>query len=94
MSYFTKQIFASQILRYPRLDTVVMIEEQIKKSKSDKTMREIWKSLPKKVMWQTFKTTVDYLVYSGKILIDKDNTVVWIWNPELMRKIMKQGVEV
>ncbi len=88
-----KMIFKNDVLRYPRLDTVLMIEESIRKSKSGKTMAEIWKSLPKKVMWQTFVTTLDYLTYSGKILIDEDKTIVWIWNPKLLERVKRRGVE-
>lgn len=87
-------IFKSKVLRFPTLDTVLMIEQAARKSYGEKTLTQLWKSLPKKVMWQTFKTTIDYLVYSGKILIDKDNTVIWIWNPRLRKYIEKHGVEI
>lgn len=88
-------IFKSKVLRFPTLDTVLMIEKAARKSYGEKTLTQLWKSLPKKVMWQTFKTTIDYLLYSGKILIDKrDNTVIWIWNPALVEKVKREGVEV
>ena len=45
--------------RYPRLDTVLMVEDALFKHKSDKTLNQIWKSLPKSVMWTTFITIVD-----------------------------------
>lgn len=85
-------IFKSEVLRYPRLDTVLMIENAIREDKGEKTLTQLWKTLPKKVMWQTFKTTIDYLVYSGKVLIDKDKTPIWIWNPKLLEKVKKQGL--
>jgi len=74
--------------RYPRLDTVLMVEGEIHKSRGDKTLHKIWKSLPKQVMWGTFLTIVDYLEYSGKVLIHKDRTVSWIWNPAGVRRIL------
>src|SRR3989344_5558623 len=48
--------------------------------------RKLWESLPKKMMYQTFCVIIDYLLYSGKIAIDKESKVGWIYNPELARK--------
>lgn len=67
--------------RFPRLDTVLMVEKALYKYRSAKTITEIWRLLPKKVMWTTFTTILDYLEYSGKILVEKDKTVTWLWNP-------------
>jgi ABC-type branched-subunit amino acid transport system substrate-binding protein len=78
------------ILRYPRLDTVLMVEEAIQKAKEYPTKAELLRSLPKKMMYQTFNTIIDYLEYSGKIYIDKDGAIVWIWNPKLVQKYMKR----
>jgi len=86
-------VFKGDVLRYPRLDTILMIEEAIYKSKGKRTVRQIWKSLPKKVMWQTFMTALEYLAHSGKILMDEDKTIVWIWNPKLMTRVKREGVE-
>ena len=80
--------------RYPRLDTVLMVEKTLFKYKSDKKLSWIWKHLPKKVMWTTFITIVDYLEHSGKIIVDKDNTIVWIWNPEGIADLKKRGLIV
>jgi len=64
--------------RYPRLDTVLMVEKVLYKFKIDKTLTEIWKLLPKSVMWTTFTTIIDYLEYSGKIHVEEDGTVTWL----------------
>ena len=85
-------IFKHDILRYPKLDTVLMIEKAAKDAKSDLTVRQLWKSLPKKVMWQTYLTTIDYLEYSGKIIIDKDKTVIWIWAPKQIASLKRRGL--
>lgn len=85
--------FEHNISRYPRLDTVLMVEKALYRHRSDKTVSQIWRALPKKVMWRTYLTILDYLIYSGKILIDKDRTVVWIWNPKLMEKVGREGIE-
>lgn len=64
-----------RIDRSPRLDTILMIEAALYKYRSDKTITEIWKLLPKKVMWTTFTAVLRYLEYSGKIIVEKDKTV-------------------
>ena len=86
------QVFKKEVLRFPRLDTVLMIEDAAKNAKSDLTVRQLWLKLPKKVMWQTFQTTLDYLEYSGKILIDKEGFVVWIWDPKGIEELKKKGL--
>lgn len=80
--------------RFPRLDTVLMVEKALFKYKSDKTITAVWKRLPKKVMWTTFLTILDYLEYSGKIHIEADKTVTWLWNPKLSEYVARRGVEV
>ncbi|MCI0527918.1 MAG: hypothetical protein L0Y56_10825, partial [Nitrospira sp.] len=58
-----------EVLHYPRLDTVIMVEETIKKAKEYPTKAELLRSLPKKVMYPTFLLILDYLERSNKIYI-------------------------
>ena len=81
-----------EILHYPRLDTIIMVEETIKKMDDYPTKTELWKALPKKMMYQTFCMIIDYLIESNKIIIGKDGRIVWVWNPELIKKVMKKGL--
>lgn len=74
------------ILRYPRLDTVLMVEEFIKKHDGEFKKRKLWESLPRKMMYQTFCVIINYLLYSGKISIDKEGKIGWIYYSELARK--------
>ncbi|MBI4163936.1 MAG: hypothetical protein HY512_03670, partial [Candidatus Aenigmarchaeota archaeon] len=67
---------SQDILHYPRLDTVIMVEETIKKLDYYPTKTELWKALPKQVMYQTFSMIIDYLEESGKIIIN-NNEIVW-----------------
>ena len=83
-----------KVLRYPRLDTVLMVEKTVYKHRSDKTVTQIWKLLPKKVMWQTYLLILAYLEYSGKIHVEKDKTVTWLWNPKAVEKIKRKGLVV
>jgi hypothetical protein len=90
----TSTIFKYPIDRYPRLDTVLMIEEALYTYKSELTIRQIWEKLPKQVMWQTFLTVLDYLEYSNKIRVENDKTISWIWDPKGVEEIKKKGLIV
>ena len=81
-----------EILHYPRLDTVIMVEETIKRMEDYPTKTELWKALPKKMMYQTFCMIIDYLIESNKIIIGKDGRIVWVWNPELIKRVIKKGL--
>ena len=74
------------ILRYPRLDTMLMVEEFIKENDGEFKKRKLWESLPKKMMYQTFCVIIDYLLYSRKISIDAEGKIGWIYYPEMARK--------
>ena len=80
--------------RSPRLDTILMVEKTLFRYKSDKTVTEIWKSLPKKVMWTTFTTILNYLEYSGKIHVEDDRTVTWLWDPYRIEDLKKKGLVI
>jgi hypothetical protein len=82
-----------QLLHYPRLDTVLMVEEALKKAKEYPSKRQLWLSLPKRVMYQTFNLILEYLKESGKIVI-KDGKIIWIWNPKLVEKYSKSKLVV
>jgi len=74
------------ILRYPRLDTVLMVEEFIKEHDGEFKKRKLWESLPKQMMYQTFCVVIDYLLQSHKISIDSEGKIGWIYYPDEARK--------
>ena len=76
------------ILHYPQLDTVLMVEEYIREHSGEYKKKSLWESLPKKMMYQTYCVIFDYLLDSGKIAKDKEGKVAWIWNPELVKKYL------
>ena len=82
------------VLHYPRLDTVMMIEDKIRKHSGEYTKTGLWRKLPKKVMYQTFSLVLTYLQDSAKISVDRGGKIGWIYNPELARKFMAKGVVV
>ena len=78
----------STVLHYPRLDTVLMVEEFIEEHSGEFKKKKLWQSLPKKTMYQTFCTIFDYLKESSKIAVDREGKICWIWNPELVKKYL------
>ena len=82
---------ATKILHYPRLDSVLMVEKLIYTTSGTYTKKQLWDRLPKKMMYQTFSVVIDYLLYSGKISVDAEGKIGWIWNPSLVRKYLKRN---
>ncbi|MAG21826.1 MAG: hypothetical protein CL943_00780 [Candidatus Diapherotrites archaeon] len=80
----------TQLIRYPRLDTVLMVENFIREHSGEFKKRKLWESLPRKMMYQTYCTTIDYLLESGKIVVDKERKIGWIYNPALVQKYLKR----
>lgn len=74
----------------PRLDTVMMVEDFIEGCSGEFNLGELFRRLPKKMMWRTFKIIMAYLENQNKIVINKDGTVTWIWNPEVVAKYLKR----
>ena len=81
----------TQVIHMPRLDSVLMVEDTIKKLDYYPTKNQLWRALPKSMMWQTFNVILDYLVKSNKIIIDKEGKVVWIFadNPKIKELLAK-----
>ena len=83
----------TQIIHRPRLDTVLMVEDTIKKMEFYPTKNQLWRALPKMVMWQTFNVILDYLIDSHKIIIGKDNRIVWIFDDnDKIKKLLEKSV--
>ena len=83
-------LFQKNILHYPQSDTVLMVEEFIKKHDGEFKKRRLWELLPKKMMYQTFCVIIDYLLYSRKISIDSERKIGWIYYPEIARDYFKR----
>jgi len=84
-----------KVLRYPNLNTVLMVEDFLKEHR-DMPMRlsELKKRLPKQVMHQTIKIILEYLWKSGKIIYGPKG-IQWIYSePEHLRKMMEDSLEV
>lgn len=82
-SYFER----NQVARSPTLQTVFMVERFIDDNSGEYKKTELFKKLPKKVMWQTFQVIIEYLENMLRIAYDKEGNIVYIWNPEFYKKV-------
>ncbi|MFH1915793.1 MAG: hypothetical protein ABIJ21_00875 [Nanoarchaeota archaeon] len=83
-----------QIIHYPSLKTVLMVEDVLKKSNKAMTREQLKAKLKTMVMHQTLNVILKYLEDSGKIL-DGRKGIVWIYNPSpKLDRAIKVGVEV
>lgn len=69
----------------PTLDTVIMVEETIKKLGAC-SITTLYKALPRTVIYPTLKLIVGYFYAKGFIMSDKEGKIVWVYNPELVRR--------
>ena len=69
-----------------------MVEDTLRKAGEVVTIGKLKRLLPKQVMHQTLMAIIDYLEYSGKIIVDGDK-VLWAFKPESKLKKM-QGLTV
>ena len=76
------------ITRSPRLETVIMVERFIKENSGEYKKTELFNKLPKKMMWGTFNIILEYLYENNKIGIDKEGYIIYLWNPELIKRLM------
>ena len=77
------------VLHEPKLDTVLMVEKAIIDSEEYPTRTELWKCLPRRMQYQTFKHILDYLEASGKIAFDKRRIIYTGINNPRLEALMK-----
>ncbi len=83
-----------EVIHYPNLKTVLMVESVLKKTNKLMTREQLKKKLPTKIMHQTLNVILNYLEESGKIL-DGRKGILWIYNPsQKLDKAIKEGVEL
>ncbi len=71
-----------------------MVEETLKNAGQVLTVAELKRHLPKQIMHQTLLHILDYLQYSGKIIIGTKG-VLWIFaERQELNKLLHEGVEL
>ncbi|MBS3144246.1 hypothetical protein J4208_01540 [Candidatus Woesearchaeota archaeon] len=85
----------NNLFHSPTLESVLMVEKTIRKYSQEYGKYQLWKKLPKKMMYQTYLTILDYLLHSGKIRIDRrDGIIYWTYNPERIKDLKARGLIV
>lgn len=84
----------SKFLHEPQLDTILMVEKAIKDAGSYPTKKELLKSLPKQIQYQTFNRILEYLESSNKIVLN-GRQIIWVFpdNPKL-KKLLETSVRL
>jgi len=78
----------------PTLNTVLMVEEELKKTSELITLAELKRRLPRKVMHQTLIQVLDYLQISGKIVIGTKG-ILWVFTERKeLDQLIKKGIEL
>ncbi|VVB73541.1 Uncharacterised protein [uncultured archaeon] len=88
METLTKNVRAHS----PTLQSVIMVEDTIKMHSGAFSRYQLWHKLPRGMMYQTFLVILDYLTEGNKIATDKEGKIAWIWNPELVNRLMSRKV--
>ncbi len=91
----TTQIMEREKLGHsPNLNTVLMVEDALKKAGEIITLAELKRRLPKKVMHQTLVQILDYLQVSGKIIIGTKG-ILWVFaERKELDELIKRGTEI
>lgn len=83
-----------EVLHEPQLNTVLMVEKAILDADDYPTRMQLWKNLPRKVQYQTFKRILNYLEASGKITFDGKRIIYTGVNNPKLRTLMESSVRV
>ncbi len=89
-----KQRLSMKLEHSPTLNTVLMVENVLRRAREAIKISELKRKLPKKVMHSTLLKVLDYLQLSGKILISTKG-IVWVYIPrEELNTMIKKGIEL
>lgn len=89
-----KQKAMQRIEHSPTLNTVLMVEQTLKNAKEIISVAELKRRLPKKVMHSTLTQILDYLQFSGKIIIGTKG-ILWIFaERKELNNLIERGIEL
>ena len=78
----------------PTLESVIMVEDTLRKRSGELGKYQLWRQLPRKMMYQAFQVILAYLAQSGKILVDHDGKVHWTYDPKGIKQVLHRGVRL
>ncbi|MFH1391957.1 MAG: hypothetical protein ABIH20_06610 [Candidatus Diapherotrites archaeon] len=83
----------NQVMHYPTLKTVLMIEGILKKAREPLSRYEIIKRSDNKIMRPTLNIIIEYMGQRGMVL-DSKKGIIWTYTPpQKMRKLLEESVE-
>ncbi|MBS3060180.1 MAG: hypothetical protein J4432_01580 [DPANN group archaeon] len=83
-----------EIIHYPNLKTVLIVEEILKKHGGPITRAELKRRLRVSIMHQTLNVIIRYLVEKGMVY-DSRKGIIWLEPPSRkLKKLMDEGLEV
>ena len=83
-----------EVIHYPNLKTVLLVEEVLREADGPITRTELKKRLPVSIMHQTLNVILKYFEERGMIF-DGRKGISWIYNPDpKFQEIVKKGVLV
>lgn len=84
----------NEVLHYPNLRTVLIVEKIIQESDTVVSKAELKRRLPTQIMHQTLNLILEYLEDSGKIIVGSKG-ITWINNPSpKLNALLKRAVRV
>jgi len=85
---------SKQILHYPNLRTVLIIEKIIQDADTIVSKAELKRLLPTQIMHQTLNLVLEYLEESGKIIVGSKG-ITWIGTPSpRLKRLLEKAVRV
>ena len=84
----------SKVLHEPRLDTILMVENAILSANDYYTRTQLWRMLPRKIQYQTYKRILDYLEASGKIAFNTRKIIYTGVNNPKLEAMIKTSVKI
>ena len=82
-------------IRFPNLNTIIMVEDSLKKNREIPiSTAELKKKLPKQIMHATLKVILEYLWKSGKIIYGPRG-IQWIYSePAHLKTMLDDAMEI
>ncbi len=77
----------------PNFDTILMVEKELLGSDDYPSRTQLWKRLPKRMHYSTFKKVIDYLEASDKIEFN-GASIVYIGANDKLKKYLEKFVSL
>lgn len=74
-----------------RCEAIALVEDFVRKHSGTFKKDEIWMRLSNRITYRDFCAAFDFLLGAGRIAVDAEGKVGWVWGPELvLRYLMKR----